>query len=118
MKDQPLSQSPWIFRGVSDDMAKVGGRGTRISSMAANVVVDVERTDLQRAARCSEMSCPSVERHGGRVLGGGWPRQPLVLIEFEAAEAAQAWCDSEDYRAACAVRCGASKWRMVVVDGV
>jgi uncharacterized protein (DUF1330 family) len=95
--------------------------------VAAYVVVDVERTDLERAARYSEMSGPSVERHGGRflarggaihVLEGDWHPQRLVVIEFESAAAAQAWYDSEDYRAACAVREGAGNWRMVVVDGV
>jgi uncharacterized protein (DUF1330 family) len=93
----------------------------------AYVVVDVERTDLDRAARYSELSGPSVERHGGRflarggaicVLEGGWRPERLVVIEFESAEAAREWYDSEDYRAACAVRQGAGNWRMVVVDGV
>jgi len=93
----------------------------------AYVVVDVQRTDLERAARYSEMSGPSVERHGGRflarggamhVLEGGWQPERLVVIEFESAEAAHAWYDSDDYRAARAVREGAGNWQMVVVDGV
>ena len=95
--------------------------------MPAYVVVDVQRTDLERAARYSEMSGPSVERHGGRflarggamhVLEGGWQPERLVVIEFESAEAAHAWYDSDDYRAARAVREGAGNWQMVVVDGV
>jgi uncharacterized protein (DUF1330 family) len=95
--------------------------------VAAYVVVDVERTDLERAARYSELSGPSVERHGGRflarggairVLEDGWHPERLVVIEFASAEAARAWYDSEDYRAARAVRKGAGTWRMVVVDGV
>jgi uncharacterized protein (DUF1330 family) len=90
-------------------------------------VVDVQRTDLERAARYSEMSGPTVERHGGRflarggamhVLEGGWQPERLVVIEFESAEAAHAWYDSDDYRAARAVREGAGNWQMVVVDGV
>ena len=90
-------------------------------------MVDVQRTDLERAARYSEMSGPSVERHGGRflarggamyVLEGGWQPERLVVIEFESAEAAHAWYDSDDYRAARAVREGAGNWQMVVVDGV
>ena len=95
--------------------------------MAAYVVVDVERTDLERAARYAELSGPSVEGHGGRflarggalrVLEGDWQPERLVVIEFESAEAAQAWYDSDDYRAAIAVRQGAGNWRMVVVEGV
>ena len=66
--------------------------------MAAYVVVDVERTDLERAARYSELSGPSVERHGGRflarggairVLEGDWQPERVVVIEFESAEAAR-----------------------------
>ena len=95
--------------------------------MAAYVVVDVERTDLERAARYSELSGPSVERHGGRFLARGgaldvledsWQPQRLVVIEFESIEAAHEWYESEDYRVARDVREGAGHWRMVVVDGV
>ncbi len=95
--------------------------------MAAYVVVDVERTDLERAARYSEMSGPSVERHGGRflarggaldVLEGDWEPERLVVIEFASTDAARAWFDSDDYREARAVREGAGNWRMVVVNGV
>jgi uncharacterized protein (DUF1330 family) len=95
--------------------------------MTAYVVVDVERTDLERAARYTEMAGPSVQRHGGRyvarggatrVLEGGWDPERLVVIEFESADAAQAWYESDDYRAARDVRAGAGTWRMVVVDGV
>ena len=95
--------------------------------MAAYVVVDVERTDLERAARYSEMSGPSVERHGGRflarggaldVLEGDWEPERLVVIEFASMDAARAWFDSDDYRDARAVREGAGIWRMVVVNGV
>jgi uncharacterized protein (DUF1330 family) len=93
----------------------------------AYVVVDVERTDLERAARYSELSGPSVQRHGGRfvarggaitVLEGDWRPERLVVIEFESVEAAHEWYESEDYRVARAVREGAGLWRMVIVDGV
>jgi uncharacterized protein (DUF1330 family) len=95
--------------------------------VAAYVVVDVERTDLERAAQYSEMSGPSVERHGGRflarggaldVLEGDWEPERLVVIEFASTDAARAWFDSDDYREARAVREGAGNWRMVVVNGV
>jgi uncharacterized protein (DUF1330 family) len=95
--------------------------------MPAYVVVDVERTDLERAARYAEMAGPSVERHGGRYLArggaltvfeGAWEPERLVIIEFDSAEAARAWYESEDYREAKDVRAGAGTWSMVVVDGV
>lgn len=95
--------------------------------MPAYVVVDVQRTDLERAMRYSAASGPSVERHGGRflarggatrVLEGDWDPERLVIIGFDSAEAAQAWYNSEDYREARTIREGAGTWRMVVVDGV
>ena len=95
--------------------------------VAAYVVVDIERTDLERADRYSEMSGPSVERHGGRflargrpisILEGDWDPQRLVVIEFELAQPARDRLTSEDYRAACAIREGAGIWRMVAGDGV
>lgn len=95
--------------------------------VAEYVVVDIERTDLERAARCSEMSDPSVERCGGRflarggpikILEGDWEPQRLVVIEFESAQAARDWYASEGYRATCAIREGAGIGRMVVVEGM
>ena len=94
--------------------------------MAAYVVVDATRTDVERATRYSEMVGPIVEAHGGRflargapvdVLEGDWQPERVVVIEFPTAEAARRWYESEEYRAARDVRRGAGTWRMVVVEG-
>jgi uncharacterized protein (DUF1330 family) len=96
-------------------------------AVPAYVIVDVERTDLEKAARYSELSGPSIERHGGRflvrggdigVLEGDWVPQRLVVIEFASMAAAQAWFDSEDYGIARMARQGAGTWRMVMVEAV
>ena len=67
------------------------------------------RTDPERAAPYSELSCSSVERHDGRflarggavgILEGDWEPERLVMIEFASMDAAQAWFDSGDYRQA------------------
>jgi uncharacterized protein (DUF1330 family) len=95
--------------------------------MPAYLVVDVRRTDPERAARYSALSGPNVEEHGGRylarggatvVLEGDWHPDRLVVIEFESAEAARAWYDSPDYEEIRTLREGAGEWRMVVVEGV
>jgi uncharacterized protein (DUF1330 family) len=95
--------------------------------VAAYVVVDIEQTDPERAARYRELSGPSVERHGGRflvrggdlrVLDGDWEPKRLVVIEFASVDAARAWFDSDDYGEARRVREGAGTWKMVVVEGV
>lgn len=93
----------------------------------AHVVVDIGRTDLERAARDGEMSGPNLERNGGRslprggpisILEGDWEPPGLVMIGSESAQAARDRYDLEDYRGACATREGAGMWRMVAVDGV
>ena len=95
--------------------------------MAAYLIADVHRTDVEQAARYSARSGPSVERHGGHYLArggttvtleGGWEPDRLVVIEFETVEAARAWYDSEDYREIRTLREGAGEWRMVIVDGI
>lgn len=95
--------------------------------MTAYVVIDVESTDEDKAARYRELSGPSIERHGGRflvrggpfeVLEGDWVPTRLVIAEFPSVEAARRWYGSADYREARAVREGAGAWRMVVVEGV
>jgi uncharacterized protein (DUF1330 family) len=98
-----------------------------LPTVAAYVVVDIEQTDPERAARYRELSGPSVERHGGRFLArggalhaldGDWEPARLVIIEFASADAAKEWFDSDDYGEARRVREGAGTWKMVVVEGV
>ena len=95
--------------------------------MPAYVVIDVQSTDPEKAAAYRELSGPSVGTHGGRflvrggefdVLEGDWQPERVVVIEFATREAARAWYDSDDYRAARAVREGGGTWNMVVVDGL
>jgi len=92
----------------------------------AYLVVDVRRTDIEKAAAYSRESGPSVVRHGGRylarggatvVLEGDWDPDRLVVIEFDSVEAARAWYESDDYQGIRALREGAGDWRMVVVEG-
>ena len=95
--------------------------------MSAYAVIDVHATDADKTARYRELSGPSVEKHGGRflvrggafeVLEGSWTPERIVVIEFPSADVARAWYESDDYRAARAVREGAGEWRMVIVEGV
>lgn len=95
--------------------------------MAAYVLADVRRTNIEQAARYSEQSGPCVARHGGRflarggsiqILEGHWDPERLVIIEFDTMEAARAWYDSDDYCAIRALREGAGDWQMLVVDGL
>jgi len=94
--------------------------------MAGYVVVEVETSGHEQMARYRELSGPSVERHGGRFLvrggrferlEGDWNPERLVVIEFPSVEQAREWYESEDYREARAVRAGAARLQMLLVEG-
>ena len=58
---------------------------------------------------------------GGRhqVLEGHWQPQRIAMLRFPSLEKAQAFYDAEMYRAARALRAGATEYfNMVVVEGV
>jgi uncharacterized protein (DUF1330 family) len=94
--------------------------------MPAYLIADVAIRDPDAYARYRELSTESVLRHGGRwivrggaheVVEGDWEPGRLVVIEFDDMNAARAWWNSEDYRAAAEVRHGASVGRFVLVEG-
>jgi uncharacterized protein (DUF1330 family) len=89
--------------------------------MAAYVVVEVDSTDAERAARYRELSGASVARHGGRflarggelaILEGAWRPARLVVIEFDSVAAARSWYESDDLRTrvACAPARARGTW--------
>ena len=58
---------------------------------------------------------------GGRseVLEGAWQPARLAMLKFPSYDAAKAWYDGEQYRAARSIRSGATThFNMVVVEGV
>jgi uncharacterized protein (DUF1330 family) len=52
------------------------------------------------------------------VLEGDWTPERIVLLKFSTAEAAQAFYDSPEYRAAREAREGIAIMRMVLIEGV
>jgi uncharacterized protein (DUF1330 family) len=92
----------------------------------AYVICDVDVTDETAYVRYRELSTIALERSGGRfavrggpvsVLEGDWNPQRIVVLEFDDADAARAWYDSPEYRAARAARQGASISRFILVEG-
>jgi len=74
----------------------------------------------------SAASAPSLARSGAsvlsvdsrpRVLEGDWHGDRTVVLEFESVEAAHAWYDSEEYRAARPLRLAAADTNVVIVEG-
>lgn len=53
----------------------------------------------------------------GRTLEGTWHGDRTVLLEFDSAEAAQDWYDSDAYRAAMPLRHAAATTNAVILTG-
>lgn len=51
------------------------------------------------------------------VLEGSWQPRRLVIVRFESAAQARAWWDSDQYRAARAMRQAATVTNLIVVAG-
>ena len=51
------------------------------------------------------------------VLEGNWHGHQTVVLEFESVEAAQAWYDSDAYRAARTLRQAAANTNAVILSG-
>ena len=95
--------------------------------MAAYVLAQVEITDPESFARYRQMVAPTIEQFGGRyivrggnveTLEGEFNPGRLVIIQFDSAERAKAWWDSEEYAEAKALRQACAKTNLSVVEGV
>ena len=95
--------------------------------MSAYVIAEVEVTDPGTFEEYRKLVPPTIEAFGGRYvvrggaidsLEGDWRPKRIVVIEFDDAERARAWHDSELYAPARALREASANTRMIVVEGV
>jgi uncharacterized protein (DUF1330 family) len=95
--------------------------------MPGYVIANVEVTDPVEYEEYRKMVPASVAAYGGRfvvrggafeVLEGDWQPRRLVVLEFPSVEQARAWYDSEEYRAAKALRLRTANSSVVIVAGV
>ena len=95
--------------------------------MPAYVVVQGRIDDRVRYDEYRAAAGPTVEAHGGRLLGIGDPAEliegeqvdlpRLVLIEFPSLEAAKSWYASAEYQAVRQLRQVSSESRFLLVEG-
>ncbi len=94
--------------------------------MSAYVIANVDIRDPVRYAEYVKLTPVTVAPFGGRFIARGGKSERLegdtaanrvVILEFDTYEQAKAWYDSEDYRAARAVRQSASVGSLILVDG-
>jgi len=95
--------------------------------MPAYVIADIEVTDAAAYEEYKKATPGSLAPYGGRflvrggaveVLEGNWSPRRLILLEFENIERARAWWNSEEYRAAKALRHASSRGSLILVEGM
>jgi uncharacterized protein (DUF1330 family) len=95
--------------------------------MSAYVLVEIHVTDPEAFEVYKELSTTALAAHGGVYLARGGANELLegvgqpsrvTLLEFPDMDAARAWYDSPEYRAARASRADAATARFVLVEGV
>jgi uncharacterized protein (DUF1330 family) len=95
--------------------------------MTAYVILDIDVHNPEGYEDYKKLSPAAVATYGGKfvvrggkteTLEGNWSPKRLVVLQFENAETAKAWLNSEEYREARALRHKYATSQAVVVDGV
>ncbi len=95
--------------------------------MAAYLIVQIDVTDQAAFDRYRQQVPATLAAHGGKYvvrggamerLEGEWPYERVVVVEFPSMAEARAWYDSPDYAGPKALRQGASRANIVLVEGV
>ena len=94
----------------------------------AYVIVDMKISDPEQYKGYMAAAPAAVKAFGGEylvrggrhvVMEGQWQPTRIAMLRFPSLEAAQSFYDAEQYRAARALRAGATEFfNMVVVEGV
>ena len=95
--------------------------------MPAYVITHIRVRDAARYEEYKRLAQASILAHGGRyvarggqveILEGPWNPERLMLLEFASMDAARRWWNSDDYRAAAAVRRAVSDGELVLLEGL
>ena len=96
--------------------------------MAAYLISEyLEITDQAAMAEYRRQVMPTLEAYGGRYIAragktvpleGDWDPMRLTIIEFPSLDHAQRWYASDAYRSLKALRQGASRIRMLFIEGM
>jgi len=94
----------------------------------AYVIVEMQISDMEQYKLYMAQAPATVKAAGGEylirggrseALEGDWQPARLAMLKFPSYEAAKAWYEGEQYRAARSSRSGATTlFNMVVVEGV
>lgn len=94
---------------------------------AGYILAYVDVTDPVQYEQYKVLSTKAMQAHGAEVLVRGGKTEPLegewnptrvIVLKFPSYDAAKAFYDSEEYRAARDSRAKAAKMNMIVVEGL
>lgn len=94
--------------------------------MPAYVIATMKIHDPVTYRKYTDLTPPTVKRHGGRFLTRGDPvvtaegaafTDRMVILEFPSTAHAQAWIKDPDYVAACKFRHASSTGAMIIQEG-
>ena len=95
--------------------------------MAAYIIVDLEITEPIEYEEYKKRAGATVEKYGGKyivrggeceTLEGDWEPKRIVVLQFENAERAKAWLNSQEYAEPRKMRHRTAKTRMILVEGM
>jgi uncharacterized protein (DUF1330 family) len=95
--------------------------------MPAYIIVDIDITDPIGYEKYKELAGPTVEAQGGKyivrggkteILEGDWQPKRIVVLEFESAQRAKDWLNSEEYQEPRKMRHRTARTNMILVEGL
>jgi uncharacterized protein (DUF1330 family) len=95
--------------------------------MPAYVIVEIDIVDPVGYEEYKKLAGATVEKYegkyiarGGRtdVLEGDWKPKRIVVLQFESAQRAKDWLNSEEYREPRKMRHRTARTNMILVEGV
>jgi len=95
--------------------------------MPAYVIVEIDIVDRAGYEEYKKLASATVENYGGKyiirggrteVLEGDWKPKRVVVLQFESAQRAKDWLNSEEYREPRKMRHRTARTNMILVEGM
>jgi len=95
--------------------------------MPAYVIVEIDIVDPAGYEEYKKLAGATVEKYGGKyvvrggrteVLEGHWKPKRIVVLQFESAQRAKDWLNSEQYREPRKMGHRTARTNMILVEGV
>jgi len=95
--------------------------------MPSYIIVEIEILDRVGYEEYKKLAGATVEKYGGKyivrggkteVLEGDWQPKRIVVLEFESAQRAKDWLNSEEYRDPRKMRHRTARTNMILVEGM